>query len=287
VKQRGLTKKARLLAQKSIYTADLDDDFGIQVSVCTGIARRVQLRDLLADVLPAYVLGLVTKPRLWTSLRDEFHIIEALRGSGLKDWLGSLNHDHQQAFENLVTAVLFLLQDTGVDRKGQNFVIACIQPDIPFQCFKVPCRKESYWARMLADSEDTATFAYITTQCLVTAQVKCRGPAASWANTTELLMTAVSCYQERVASLGSTPAMTQWALKHSEAYLIGRSDVPLLVQVDRPDIGEEPRLLVQASSIPSDYLRRIYRKGRLGKPHRLREKKASDQFAEIVVVLMS
>ncbi|KAF8864499.1 hypothetical protein BDZ45DRAFT_757234 [Acephala macrosclerotiorum] len=172
---RGLAKKSGLLSQQSISTADPDSEFGIQVSVRTGIARRVQLRHLLADVLPAYVSGLITKPRLRTSLQDEFHIIEVLRGFVLKDWLRSLDYHHQQTFESLVAAVLGLLQDTGVDREGQNFIIACIQSDLPFQCFKAPWRKESYWALMLADSEDIATFAYIATQCLEATQVKCRG----------------------------------------------------------------------------------------------------------------
>ncbi|CZR54718.1 uncharacterized protein PAC_04602 [Phialocephala subalpina] len=288
VKMRGSTKKSTLLVQHAVYTADLDSLFGVQVSVCTGIARRVQLRDLLADILPAYVGGLVTTPRLWKSLNEDLKIIEALQGPDLRMWLSKLDHDHQQAFESLVIAVLFLLRDTGVDRKGQNFVIARIQPDLPFQCFKVPCRKESYWARMLADSEEIATFSYITTQCLETAQVKCRGPGASWTNTTGLLMTAVSCYQERVATLpsSSSSSSTQWVLKHSEAYLIGRPDAPLFVQVDRPDNNDEPRLLVSPSKIPSEYLYRLYRKWKPGKPRRLREKKASDRFAESVIVLM-
>ncbi|KAI1763578.1 hypothetical protein GGR53DRAFT_497178 [Hypoxylon sp. FL1150] len=286
VKRGGLTKKSTLLSQQIIYTADLDSLSAVQVSVCTGIARRVRLRDLLADVLPDYIAGVLTKPRLWQSLNDDFKVLQALREDDLKVWIDSLDHDHQVAFENLVLKILFLLRDTGIDRTGQNFVIACIQPDIPFQCFKVPCKKENYWARMLADSEEVATFAYVTTRCLETNRIACRGLAASWANSSALLWTAVSCYEDRLAAAGSSDA-TQWFLKHSEAYLIGRPDTALFVQVDRPDSQAEPRLLVSLSTIPPQYLYRLYRKGRPGKPRRLREKKAFDDSAENVIVLVN
>lgn len=291
IKMAGTTKKSTMLLQHAIYTTDLESLFGVQVSVCTGIARRVRFRDLLADVLPAYVAGLVTKPPLWNSLSDTFNIIPALRQSDLVAWLERLDHAHQTAFENLAFAVLYLLRDTGFDRKGQNFVIACIQPDLPFQCFKVPCKKENYWARMLADSDDTATFAYVTTQCLEAARMKCGGPAASWTNSTTLLWTVVSCYEERIAVAVAVAAPTaaapdRWALRHSEAYLIGPPDAALFVQVDRPETRAEPRLLVSLSTIPPEYLYRFFRKGRPGKPRRLREKKCFDRCAESVVVLV-
>lgn len=283
IKMPGHTKKSAMLAQQAVYTGDLESPFGVQVSLCTGIARRVRLRELLADVLPAYISALVTKPPLWKALNEDFHVLRALRGSNLNDWLIQLDHDHQRTFENLVLAVLLLLQGTGVDRKGQNFVIACTQPNLPFQCFKVPCTQESYWARMLADSEEIATFAYITTKCLETTQVQCRGPAGAWANSTGLLWTAVSCYQDRATAATSLAPATQWSLKDSEAYLIGKPDAPLFVRVDRPNNNEEPRLLVSSSTIPAEYLYRLYLKG---KPRRLREKKALDQFAESVIVLV-
>ncbi|KAH8803402.1 hypothetical protein F5884DRAFT_805396 [Xylogone sp. PMI_703] len=283
VKMPGHTKKSKMLARQVMYTADLEGPFGVQVSLCTGIARRVRLRELLADILPAYIAALVAKPPLWKSLDENFHILDALKGSNLKDWLVTLDHDHQRTFENLVFAILFLLQDTGVDPKGENFFIACIQPDSPSHCFKVPCKKESYWARMLADSEEIATFAYITTKCLETTQVKCRGPTAAWANSTGLLWTSVSCYQDRVAAATSSAPSPQWALKDSEAYLLGKPDAPLFVRVYRPNRSEEPHLLVSLSTIPREYLYRIYSKG---KPRRLSERKAIDQFAESVIVLV-
>ncbi len=50
VKRSSMTKKSKMLAQKALYISDLEGLFAIQVSVCTGIARRIRLRDLLAEV---------------------------------------------------------------------------------------------------------------------------------------------------------------------------------------------------------------------------------------------
>ncbi|KAJ8129055.1 hypothetical protein O1611_g4576 [Lasiodiplodia mahajangana] len=286
VKRHGMTKKARLLAQRAVYVADLEGYFGIQVSVCTGIARRVRLRDLLSEALPAYVGALVARPPGWKSLLDDFNILEILKEGDLTAWLESLNYDLQKTFENLVVAILFILQDTGVDRKGENFIIGCIQPDMPFQCFNIPCQRENYWARMVADSEDIATFAYVTTRCLETDVVKCRGSKAHWANSTALLWTAVSCYEERMLQTASTLSPpVPWTLKHSEAYLVGKSEAPLFVQVERVNDRDEPRLLVSVSKIGLDILLRLYRKASSTKLRRLREKGAFNQKAENVMVL--
>jgi hypothetical protein len=276
------------MLHQPVYIADLESLFGVQVSVCTGIARRVRLRDLLADVLPAYVAGLVTKPTLWASLAKVHNLFDALQGpDDLGNWLTSLDHAHQTAFERLASAVLHLLRDTGIDRKCENFVVACIQPDMPFQCFKIPCTKENYWARMLADSENTATFAYVTTRCLETDQMHCTGQGAAWKNSAALLWTTVSCYEEQRLAVDQGPkSKDPWRLKHADAYLIGRPDAALSVQVDRPDARDEPRLLVSLSTIPSEYLYRFFRKGKTGKPRRLREMKCFDRAAESVVVLV-
>ncbi|KAI1171258.1 hypothetical protein F4777DRAFT_65589 [Nemania sp. FL0916] len=288
VKRRGVTKKSRLLAQKTVYLADLEGYFGIQVSVCTGIARRVRLRDLLSDILPAYVDALIAKPPGWKSLLEDFNILQALKEGDLSVWLDSLEYSLQSTFESLVVAILFLLQDTGVDRTGENFIIGCIQPKIPFQCFNIPCRRENYWTRMAADSEDIATFAYVTTQCLETDVVKCQGSQSYWANSTAILWTAVSCCDEErhLRASDALRSPTVWKLKHSEAYLIGKPEAPLLVRVDRRDDHDEPRLLVSVSTIRSDFLLRLHR--RTGsRPKRLKERGAFNQKAENVMVLAS
>lgn len=281
VKMPGVTKKSAMLSQRAIYVSDLDHILGVQVSICTGIARRVRLRDLLADLLPAYVAGLVVEPVHWEDLIGKFDALVALRGSDMKKWLGSLDRPSRVEFEGLVFAVLYLLRDTGIDRKGDNFVVACVQRGLPFQCFKIPCKNENSWARMLVDSKDNATFAYVTTQCLETAALKCCRPSLSWSNSTALMGTAV--LEDTSASdksLAMAPAGGQWALRENEAYLIGQTDKKLYVQVRRP-AGLDPHLLVSPSAIPPDFLQRLLRRGKL---KRLREKKYSENCTESVVI---
>jgi hypothetical protein len=286
VKRKGLTKKSILLAQRSLSLPDLEAFFGIQISVCTGIARRVRLRDLLAEIIPTYVADQLTKHPLWESLFTKFRLIAALKNEDLRLWSRELDYEHQKTFESLAFAVLFVLQDTGVDRDGENFIVGCIQPGIPDQCIRIPCKKENYWTRIVADSEDHATFVYMTTDCLETDLVKCHGPRFSWLKSTAFLCTAVSCCDDRNAVSGTGAAVPEsWTLKDSESYLIGRVDAPLIVAVDRPNAQEEPRLLVSLTNIRPDILNRLYRKGRYGKPRRLRERRVFEQIAESVMVL--
>ncbi|KAL9574038.1 hypothetical protein ACKAV7_001814 [Fusarium commune] len=170
VKRLGHTKKSNILTKRSLSIADLEGPFPVQVSFCTGIARRVRLRELLADVLPAYVADLATTPRYWERLQG-CDILEILRDDNFRTHYQKLDRELQAEFETLAIAVLFLLQDTGVDREGGNFVVGCIPPGLAVQCFKIPIEKESFWARILADSEDVATFAYVAMSPLLDSRI--------------------------------------------------------------------------------------------------------------------
>lgn len=287
VKRLGQTKKSNILAKRSLSMADLEGPFAVQVSFCTGIARRVQLRELIADVLPVYVADLATQPCYWKKLQD-CDICKILRDTDFRTRYQKLDRELQAEFETLAIAVLFLLQETGVDRKGENFVIGCTPQRLAAQCFKIPIEKESFWARILADSEDVATFAYLATRCFESDLVKCRGPRELWMNTTGLFSTAVSLCQDSIVMQARTRQQINWTLKDSEAYLIGQVDAPLLVRVIRPNIQDEPELLVSLSTIIAPFLRRWSRKQGYRRPWRLRESRAIDhqhQMAENVVVI--
>ncbi|KAF5639680.1 ankyrin 3 [Fusarium sp. NRRL 52700] len=286
VKRLGQTKKSNILAKRSLSIADLEGLFAVQVSFCTGIARRVRLRELLADMLPAYVADLATKPCLWERLQS-CDILGILRHEDFTAHYKKLDHELQVEFETLAIAVLFLLQDTGVDRKGESFVIGYIPQGSGVLCFKVPIERESFWARILADSQDVATFAYVATKCFETDLVKCRGPNEQWMNTTALFSTAVSPCPDRKVTQEIVKQQRYWTLKDSEAYLIGQVDAPLLVRVIRPFFQDEPELVVSMSTIIAPILRRLSRKQGHKRPWRLRESRAIDhqhKMAESVVV---
>lgn len=44
----------------------------------------------------------------------------------------------------IVRDILHIMQYIDIDRKEENFVIACVQKQNPFQRFKISCENESY-----------------------------------------------------------------------------------------------------------------------------------------------
>ncbi|QKX64833.1 uncharacterized protein TRUGW13939_12009 [Talaromyces rugulosus] len=259
----------------------LQSPWGLQMSFCTGVGRRIPLRELIADVMPAFVESLFPIPQQWERLKVDYKIIDAFRSYSLQTWLCQLPRDCQELVARIVRYILSVLQFTGIDRKGEYLVVAWIQRHKPFQCFRIPCEKESYWARILMDSEDCATFAYVTSNCLETDTLRCRGPAAIWQNTSALLETAVSPHKKKDDQLlrGTMP----WSLKHMELYSIGNIDSALLAKVDRPSENDYPRLFVSWSITPISILFRL--KNKWKQLQRLRERQAIDARAEGVVVV--
>ncbi len=124
----------------------LQASWGLQVSLCTSVARRVPLRELVDDVMPAFVESLFLIPSQWESLKTTHNILDAFRTKELQEWLGQLSSELQQFVARLVRYILLTLQYTGIDRRAGHLIIAWIQRNKPFRCFKVPCERESYWA---------------------------------------------------------------------------------------------------------------------------------------------
>ncbi|KAI1022967.1 hypothetical protein LB503_000031 [Fusarium chuoi] len=285
VKRLGQTRKAKLLASRSLLIADLEGRFAVQVSFCTGIARRVSLRELLADVLSIYVAGLATKPHRWDDL-EQSGIEEILRDNNFRIRLKQLDRELQKEFETLAFAVLFLLQDTGVDGHGENFVVGCVSTGLPTECVKIPLARESFWAKILADSEEVATFAYMTPTCFQTGAVRCQGGTGPWRNITAQFSTNMSLCQDQSVQQGT---VANWTLQDAEEYHIGRSDQPFRVRVLRPRVLDEPELLISMSKIETPVLNSLIMKTRykVRWRRRLRESRAIDHqygVAENVVV---
>ena len=260
----------------------LDSNWGLQVSFCTGIARRVALRTVIADVMPALIESRWPVPRYWQSIKDR-DIIGAFHSGSLHEWMAQLPNELQASVIHIVRYIINILQYTGVDKNGKNFVIAWIQKDKPLQCFKIPCKDESHWVLMLADSEDCATFAYVTSTCLETENIKCQGSVTTWSNTSSLLETAVSRYKTGCKPTSTTLSpLTPWTLKHSELYCLGRNP-QLWAKVQRVSDNEVARLCMSRSTIPPSLLARLHLKKMEGQ--RLRERPSSDARAEEVIVL--
>jgi tetratricopeptide (TPR) repeat protein len=253
----------------------LDNPWAVQISLCTGAAQRVKLRELVADLLPISVEGQWNPPEEWDELRDHRQIIAALRFANLQQWGTNLPRKLRQTVESLVRGLLLALVPTGLDRKG-NLVICWPSRNGLTTCIKVPHQRENHWTRILADSAKIATFAYMTPRCLEATHLRCQNLSAYGGNAGSLLGTAV-CLD--IPSRGDSAAADERTLQQSKSYWIGRDDHPVLVKAECPD-NDYPRLWVIPNSIPENIVRHFLRRSLL----KLRERHLDSIQGELVLI---
>lgn len=176
IKQNGVTLKQQqlMLPFNEIDLAFLNSTCGFQISFCTGVARRVALRELLADVMVPFVESRLQKPAHWEDLNTKFNIVQNFRTNNLEQWFDKLSREQRDNAIKIVRSMLEVLKETGIDKSGEELVIAWVRKESPSSCLRLCCEKMSLWARNLADSEDCATFACITPLCLQSDKHRCR-----------------------------------------------------------------------------------------------------------------
>jgi hypothetical protein len=239
---------------------------------------------LLADVMVPFVESRLSKPLLWEELRQR-KVVETFRNGGLDVWFDELSPALRETAIHIVRSMLEILKDTGIDKNGEELVIAWVRKGSPYSCLRLRCENTSLWALILADSEHCATFACITPLCLEIEKHNCRGlTVAPWHNVTNLLDTAV-CPQLSNRELATVAnSVAPWKLQHQVSYWIGKSGSNLIAKVWLTNEDSEPRLVVKQKRIPEKYRSRLPKTmvERLG---RLRERQASETFAKQVVIL--
>lgn len=174
----------------------LDHHYGLRVSFCTTIAQRVSLRRVVADLLPEIGAALMVPKQIesWTKLRDEYSAVATLSDpdTSLRSWfIEVLPAELHEPMHNLICQVLNALQSTGLDPDGRYCTLLWLHDGRVKEGFKIPVGGDTRWVSMLKDTENSATFAYITTSCLVSGEVLCRGPTPKWPNKIHFLETAV------------------------------------------------------------------------------------------------
>jgi hypothetical protein len=139
--------------------------------------------------------------------------------------------------------------------------------------------KRNSWVCVLTDSGDCATFAYITTNCLETNTIKCRGPAPRWNSIAPLLETAVLRHNLQ-------PSIPLGPLEHRKTYFLKKMDSLLQVVVERQPGSNNISLYVSPSSIPAKFRQRLYNLERMrNQVSRIRERRESDEpGAEAVTI---
>lgn len=270
--------------------SQLNCPWGLQVSFCTGVARRVPLRLLLADVLPTFVANLGLPPG-WSSLQQHGIITALEQGGGIfKQWFDDLgavanSQDLQALTMRLIRHILLVLRDTGIDHDQKTFLIACPQCHAAGQpismCLPVRAENASLWAQILADSEQCATFACMTTLCLESKEHKCQ-KTNPWHCPS--LDTAVQQLRSRDQPIVVQPA---WNLDVNATYWIGKPESGLRAKVMKSNDSLFPRLVVSKSGLPEKTRARLGMMSRLFGPRmeRLRERQVEWWPAEDVLVL--
>ena len=288
VKQGGITLKDRQLnaTPETIDLPFLESLLGLQVSLCTGVARRVPVREMLADVMEAYVAKRLPVPTLWNDLLDNHKIVDSFQGPHMETWFHNLSTELQTLVVRIVRYILSILGDTGYNEQRDELVIACPFPEDPFRCFRIPCEEDQHiWTRALADSETCATFAYITPKCWDEPNgLKCQQTCvAKWRHRVVSLDTAV--FQHKCHREPQDQTLT-WILKPGIPYWIGKPSSSLRAKVLEPTTQLDMRLSITRSLIPENIRRRISRFN--GIPiHRIREKQQNVEFNAAPVLILT
>jgi hypothetical protein len=280
----GTTLKTVVLRgiQSEAYLAhnNLNDLWGVQVSFCTGVARRVPLRLLMADLMPIVAETVPDSKNIWKELNDKHNAIKAFQSDTVFAWFDTLK-PHQKVFlDQLMRTILLVLEPTGINEEGTELTVAWIYQFPPYRCFRVSCNdKKNSWMRVLADSSDCATFAYIVTHCLESSTVKCRGPCTHWQSTAPLLETAVLRHNMQ-------PSQPLGPLEHKKMYFFKKMDSLLQVTVEKQTRDGPVSLYVSPSSIPAKFRQRLYNLERMrNQVSRIRERREWDEIgAEAVAI---
>ncbi|KAI9732132.1 MAG: hypothetical protein M1834_004228 [Cirrosporium novae-zelandiae] len=151
----GKTLKECMLESKTWgqLRSYLKKPWGVQVSYCTSVARRVPLRELVAGLLPVFAGAFPSQRDLWEELETEYNLISAFQNDdSLTNWFNTIPLKYHDYVSGIIHLVLNTFQDTGIDREKKNFLIAWPWTDDLDRGFKVPYSESggSYWAQVLA-----------------------------------------------------------------------------------------------------------------------------------------
>ncbi|KAF2821322.1 hypothetical protein CC86DRAFT_458999 [Ophiobolus disseminans] len=280
----GTTLKTLMLRsirnEAYVVRHSLNDLWGVQVSFCTGVARRVPLRVLMADLIPVVLDAMPRRRDMWQELNKENRVLEAFLSDSVLEWLDGLARPQSDFIDQVMQEIFLALESTGVDEERNELTVAWVFQRPPYRCFRVPYNdKKNSWMRVLSDSSDCATFAYIVTRCLETSTVKCRGPSPHWHSTAPLLETAVLRHNLQ-------PSQSLGPLENRNTYFFKKVDSLLQVTVEKKSINGPVTLYISPSSIPAKFRQRLYNLERMrSQVSRIRERRESGELgAEAVAI---
>ncbi|KAI1212174.1 uncharacterized protein F4807DRAFT_361418 [Annulohypoxylon truncatum] len=278
-------KQCRLQQDDKTLVFFLEEPWGLQISYCTGVARRVPLREVVADLLDIFLsIYNTTKMdrEIWEELR-KLGIIEALRRPNFNEFLSQLesrfNPDTkvEEAIIQMIRTILRALEPTGIHQG--KLIVACFWGQEIFRCFKIPCQNDHAWANVLADSEDCATFAYMSTRCLETKKIACPRTNNAWKNRVLLMQTSIV--------LCSAPEPLSQSLQDKQIYFFDKFEREIFVLARKPEQAIVAELTMTSfRDTPRTFILRLKAKdGRNKHRGRIREMQKVEESGEPVFVL--
>ena len=273
----GRTVKQQMIEQWSLLPnlRMLVVPWGLQISLCTGVAKRVSLRKLIEDSMFTHVDTL--KYEQWHKMLPGARA--AFQGSiDLKTYIEGLSSDEKICLIAIIGYILDLLKHTGVDHKGEYLSI--LWPDALSTSYgvKVQCNEKNAWTRILQDSESSATFAAITSTCFEGHDRACRNMITPpWQDYGGFLSTAV-CHDLTAQRPMANAPSNLLHLKDGQRYWVGKVGGDFWVIVREANDGEM-HLSVKCNRFPKMLSQKLV--GR----NVIRERPGVEFEAEDVIVL--
>ncbi|USP75150.1 hypothetical protein yc1106_02424 [Curvularia clavata] len=260
---------------------------GVQVSCCTGVARRISLQELLSDLIPTFCITHMGETD-WNDWNTQDGIVSGLCRDGVSEWLRTLRHSSAASYVTLLKyfhRILSILEPTGLNRERTHIKIAWPKEGDLHRGVKVSCQDKHLWAQVLADSEEGVTFAYMTTTCLICKDNPCQAALQqSWRMAPKCLGTAVIQYRNEVDE-DDDPTTGPWTLQNGQSYHMWNEKRCIRMKADSsPPSAKQYRLMASESAIPSHFVTRHFRSKR-AKKNLLRERHHPEDAAVDVLIV--
>jgi hypothetical protein len=293
------------------WIAELDNSWGLLVSLCTGVMKRARLRDLIAFVGPCSFHELIpTLPGFHDRMADDDFARIFSGREDLKKWIDGIVKEYcerkigqsteiarerqmlepqagqektlaqlraalQEQIHTMIKAVLKNLQYTGVFRKD-HLALAWMSPGQSAKQLRMSCQ-EHVWTRVLTDSSQVATFGCIGPFCFETPECPCRG--TDWNPPKRFqLLTEVAYYTKYYD--GTTTKQFR-ELQLGRSYWINTSDLNLLAKVLGMKSDSKSNLLYYYLLIKESLLDAKFRR-HLDVKHMIREEDNQGSFSCVI-----
>jgi hypothetical protein len=269
----GIRLKTQMISdldKRIEYFAFLNACCGLQVSACSGLARRVTMRELLSDLLPTFISRQASVPTSWRTLLNGYDPLGILASDDFRpcqQWFSEMSEKNPAGFDwfwRWTSDLVKALELTGLQSVGDDFVVGFIPSD-PAEYLRrisIPTKGSNLWLKVLRDSETSATFAYLTPKCLQLDGKGCQQAACGRGDQIHFLQTNIQLQLTGSAEKGFSA--DSWHLKDKETHFFrakdDNKDIVLSATVLRDATFDDPRLLVKESLIPLHMIQRMFRR---------------------------